>query len=129
MNGNQAGLAAMIEARAEELRLTKDRLAQLADISDGVLRPSNLLNRGLSPKSKIGLERALRWEVGSIDRYLRTGEAPRVMREFSNPRERRQREQEIRAQIEIIDARIREMERRRRELAEELMVFVSEGDG
>lgn len=127
MNGNQAGLAELINKRAHELRLSKGRLAHLAGISGGVLRPVNLLNRALSDKSKAGVERALRWEAGSIDVYLRTGERPRAVAGYSGADERLKRQQEIRAQIQLIDERVEDLRRRRQELMEELMVFLAEG--
>lgn len=117
------GLVELVEARARELGLTKKRVAQLAGVSGAVLRPVNLRNREQTGSTKRGLEQALRWEVGSIDWWMRTGELPRARVGLGGAG----RADGIREQIHVIDVRVSELRLRRQELMEELMAIVAEG--
>ncbi len=67
-------LAQLIDERRDQLGLYWNEVAQLADITKEGLRSVRLETRGLRPATKRGIERALRWEAGTVDRILAGGD-------------------------------------------------------
>ncbi len=68
-------LAAFIEGRREELRLTWNEVAVLAGLSKEGLRNLRTGRTGaIRPLTRRGLEDALRWETGSVTAILAGGE-------------------------------------------------------
>lgn len=63
-------LGALIEERRKQLRLSQDALGEEGGITGETVRRIIHGNRPISPRSKTGLERGLRWQTGSIDAIL-----------------------------------------------------------
>jgi hypothetical protein len=77
-------LAQLIDERRDQLGLYWNEVAQLADITKEGLRSVRFETRGLRPATKRGIERALRWEPGTVDRILEGGD-PEEMPTASAP--------------------------------------------
>jgi hypothetical protein len=70
----RARLAKLIDERRDQLGLYWNEVAQLADITKEGLRSVRFETRALRPATKRGIERALRWEAGTVDRILEGGD-------------------------------------------------------
>jgi hypothetical protein len=75
-------LTRLIEQRAGELDLDWTAVAELAGLTKEGLRGVRFGNGRMRVKTKGGLERAMRWTAGSVDRILAGGE-PGIVHEAS----------------------------------------------
>lgn len=77
MEMHSKALAVAVENRRGLLGITQKQLAALAGVSvDTVQAAENARRSSYSTPIKRSLERALQWEMGSIDRCLDSGAAP-----------------------------------------------------
>ncbi|MEV1201687.1 hypothetical protein [Microbispora rosea] len=68
-------LAELMDRRREELGLLWNDVADRAGLTKEGLRTVRFGTGKMRPPTKRGLEEALQWKRGSIDRYLETGDA------------------------------------------------------
>lgn len=74
----RARLAKLMDERRDQLGLYWNEVAQLADITKEGLRSVRFETRALRPATKRGIERALQWKVGTVDRILAGGDPDEI---------------------------------------------------
>jgi hypothetical protein len=79
-----------MDERRRQLRLTWDQVATLAKIHRETLRQIRRSNSELRPLTKAGLEIALQWQPGSVDRIL-AGRGPLPLDQAAATRQPRHR--------------------------------------
>lgn len=72
---DRARLAALMNERRIELGLRWDDVAEAGDVSAETLRVVRRSSAPLRDLTKVGIERGLQWERGSVDRVLAGEEA------------------------------------------------------